>query len=58
MMTNKQRAYSNIQRAIGIIEGVSYGMERAATSEALCDAVEILDEALDELMKEDKPDEG
>ena len=56
-MTNKQRAYSNIQRAIGMIEGVSYGLEQAA-SDALCDAVEILDEALDELMKEDKSNEG
>ncbi len=42
-MTQKNR--ENMQRAIGIIEGISWAMEQNA-QDALCVAVEILDEVM------------
>lgn len=39
---------SAINRALGVIEGVSYGLE-APVSEALVDAVQMIDEAVKEI---------
>ena len=39
---------STIQRALGMIEGVSYGMEQSA-GQALADAVQMIEEAVKEI---------
>lgn len=48
-MANEKRisVISNIERAVGMIEGVSYGLD--SQSAALIDAVEKIDEALEVL---------
>ena len=49
-MTEKTaNAISTIQRALGMIEGVSCGVEKEAAS-ALIDAVEMIDGALKEVL--------
>ena len=42
---------STIQRALGMIEGVSYGMEQSA-GQALADAVQMIDETVKEILKD------
>lgn len=51
-MDDKQRkALSEIQRALGILEGVSYSVSMRASS-GILDAVQIIDRTLDELFGE------
>lgn len=42
---------STIQRALGMIEGVSYGMEQCA-GQALADAVQMIEETIKEMMED------
>ncbi|MBQ8360011.1 MAG: hypothetical protein IJX37_08955 [Oscillospiraceae bacterium] len=42
-----------IQRALGMIEGVSYGMEQSA-GQALADAVQMIDETVKEMLEDGK----
>ena len=49
-MTNKKlQAMSDITRAIGILEGVSYSVSKNASA-AIVDAVQIIEESLKELV--------
>lgn len=41
---------STIQRALGMIEGVSYGMEQSH-GQALADAVQMIDETVKEILE-------
>lgn len=50
MDEKKLDAHSTIQRALGMIEGVACGVEPEA-ARALIDAVEMIDGALNEVMK-------
>lgn len=42
---------STIQRALGMIEGVSYGMEQSA-GQALADAVQMIEETIKEMLED------
>ena len=44
---------STINRALGMIEGVSYGLSDSAGT-ALADAVQMIDEAVKELLEDGK----
>lgn len=44
---------STINRALGMIEGVSYGMEQCA-GQALADAVQMIDETVKEMLQDGK----
>ena len=44
---------STIQRALGMIEGVSYGMEQSA-GQALADAVQMIEETVKEILEDGK----
>ena len=49
MDEKKMKALSEIQRALGMLEGFSYAVD-AGISEGIVDVVAIIDEALKELM--------
>ena len=51
MVTEEKRLslLSTINRALGMIEGVSYGLTDAQGS-AICDAVQMIDEAVKEVL--------
>lgn len=49
MEEKKMKALSEIQRALGMLEGFSYAVD-TAISEGIVDAVAIIDEALKEVM--------
>lgn len=44
---------STINRALGMIEGVSYGMEQSA-GQALADAVQMIEETIKEMVEDGK----
>ncbi len=44
---------STINRALGMIEGVSYGMEQSA-GQALGDAVQMIEETIKEMLEDGK----
>lgn len=50
MNENMVAIISDINRALGMIEGVSYGAEDSV-SQCLVDAVQIIDNAMEELKK-------
>lgn len=51
-MTEKTiKALSDIQRGIGILEGVSYSVSRNASA-AIVDAIQIIEESLKELVED------
>lgn len=56
MMANKKQMVhiSTIQRALGIIEGVSVGLNNDAIGSMLCTATEMIEEAVEELTKDGK----
>ena len=47
------RRISTIQRALGMIDGVSYGLPDSAGT-ALADAVQMIDEAIKEMLEDGK----
>lgn len=49
MDEKKMKALSEIQRALGMLEGLSYAVD-AAIAEGIVDAVAIIDEALKEVL--------
>lgn len=49
MDEKKMKALSEIQRALGMLEGFSYAVD-AAIDEGIVDAVAIIDEALKEVL--------
>lgn len=53
MMANEKliNQISTIQRALGMIEGVSYGMEQSP-GQALADAVQMIDETVKEILED------
>lgn len=54
-MSNEKRIswISTINRALGMIEGVSYGMEQSQ-GQALADAVQMIEETLKEMLEDGK----
>lgn len=50
-------AFSTIERALGIIEGISYTLDSNAAT-ALVDAVQMVDEAVKELKEDGNMDTG
>ena len=47
---NMASAFLNLERALGIIEGISVGLHGTAAEGALIDAVEMIENALKEIL--------